>query len=251
MHRNMQHARGGTITLPKKQSPLSHRETADSNETVEERVYQRIRTAIAKRYIGPGRKLVEETLARQLGVSRTPVRAAIRRLVHEGLVQVVPHRGAFVVKPTREEIQDAFAVRMRLEGMAACLAASNARPEDIAYLSGLIEEEAKLFGNRDINAYFRVNDAIHLKIAQLSGNKTLHEFVSAILSRVNIYLILYDPFMHLELNPSMEEHRAIVQMLDRHDGPGAEAAMSAHLESTLAGLELDKAQEYPDDYLVV
>lgn len=241
------------MKLPYAQTPATYPEPAGSNatQTVEERVYQRIRTAIAKRYIGPGRKLVEETLAKQLGVSRTPVRAAIRRLVHEGLVQVVPHRGAFVVTPTREEIQDAFAVRVQLEGMAARLAASSATREDISTLTALIEQEAKLFGSRDINAYFRVNDAIHLKIAQLSGNKTLYEFVNAILSRVNIYLILYDPFMHLELNPSMEEHRAIVRKLEEHDASGAEAAMTAHLQSTLAGLELDKPLEYPDDYLVV
>lgn len=222
-----------------------------ATESVEDRVYQRIRTAIARRYIGPGRKLVEETLARQLGVSRTPVRAAIRRLVHEGLVEVVPHRGAFVITPTRDEITDAFAVRVQLERMAARLAAATATPADIDYLTGLIREEAELFGNRDFNAYFPVNDAIHLTIARLSGNKTLYEFVGHILSRVNIYLILFDPFMHLELNPSIDEHRAIVEMLERRDGPGAEAAMCAHLESTLAGLELDKALEYPDDYLMV
>jgi len=220
--------------------------------TVEDRVYERIKTAIAKRYIGPGRQLVEETLAKQLGVSRTPVRAAIRRLVYEGFVEVVPHRGAFVIKPTIKEIDDTFAVRIQLERLAARLAAANATPADIDYLERLVREEASRFDRRNVDAYYRVNDAFHLKIAEMGSNKTLHRFVADVLSRVNIYLILFDPLVHLEFNPSIEEHHSIVDRLRHHDAEGAERAMCAHLESTLAGLELDKVPEqYPDDYLVV
>jgi len=219
--------------------------------SVEDRVYERIRTAILKRYIGAGRQLVEETLAKQLGVSRTPVRAAIRRLVYEGFAEVTPHRGAFVIKPTSKEIHDAFAVRIQLERLSARLAAPAATQEDVAYLEKLIDEEGRIFDCRNPDAYYRVNDALHLKIAELSGNKTLYDFIGDILSRVNTYLILFDPFMHLELNPSMGEHRAITARLADHDGPGAEEAMRVHLESTLAGLELDKVPDYPEDYLMV
>lgn len=218
----------------------------------EDRVYARLRSAIVKRYIGPGKQLVEESLARQLGVSRTPVRAAIRRLVYDGFVEVVPHRGAFVIRPTRREIEDAFAVRIGLERMAARLAAGFVSPEDLACLDELIEEEAVTFGYRNVEAYYRVNDAFHLKLAEASGNRTLRKFVADVLARVNIYLILFDPFMRLEVNPSPEQHRDIVNALRRRDPAGAEEAVRRHLENTLAGLELDKvAEQYPDDYLAV
>ncbi|NPV69927.1 MAG: GntR family transcriptional regulator [Firmicutes bacterium] len=221
------------------------------NQNTEDWVYQRIKTAIFKRYIGPNRQLVEETLATQLGVSRTPVRAAIRRLVYDGFVEMIPNRGAFVIKPTREEIEDAFAVRAELEGMACRLAATRVTPSDLEYLETLIKEEGRVFESRDAEAYYRRNDAFHLRIAELSGNETLRKYVGDIISLVNIYLILFDPFIHMEFNPSMDEHRAIVDRLRTGDPGGAERAMDEHLASTLAGLEWEKAERPPEDYLEV
>lgn len=221
-------------------------------ERAEDRVYKRIRAALSKRYIGPGRQLVEETLARQLNVSRTPVRSALRRLEYEGLVEIVPHRGAFVITPAREEIEDAFAVRIQLERMSARLAAAAASPADADVLERLVREEARVFDRRLFDEYYRANDAIHLKIAELGGNKTLRNFVAQVLSRVNIYLTLFDPFMNISLNPSMEEHLVIVKALRDHDVEAAEKAMCVHLENTLANLELDNVgQRYPNDYLDV
>ncbi len=225
---------------------------ASEGQSAEDRVYHRIRAAIAKRYIGPGRKLVEETLARQLNVSRTPVRAAVRRLVHEGLVRLVPRRGAYVVEPTRKEIEDAFAVRIELEEMAARAAARFCTPADIDHLRGLVEEEARVFSRRLVDDYYRANDAIHLKIAELSQNQTLYDFVADVLSRVDIYLILFDPFMTISLNPSMDQHQAVIKALRRHDSAAAAQAIREHLESTLANLELRRVGgRYPTDYLNV
>ncbi len=225
---------------------------APPEETAEDRVYKRIRAAISKRYIGPGRQLVEETLAGQLAVSRTPVRSALRRLEYEGLVEIVPRRGAFVVTPTRKEIEDAFAVRVHLERMSARLAASSVSAGDAAELERLVREEARVFDRRLFDEYYRANDAIHLKIAELSGNRTLRDFVGQVLSRTDIYLTLFDPFMTISLNPSMEEHFAIVRALRNHDPKTAEQAITAHLENTLSNLELENAgQRLPDDYLKV
>lgn len=221
-------------------------------ERAEDRVYRRVRTAISKRYILPGRQLVEGALARQLNVSRTPVRSALRRLEYEGLVEIVPHRGAFVITPTREEIEDAFAVRIQLERMSARLAAAAASPAETDALERLVQEEARVFDRRLFDEYYRANDAIHLRIAELGANKTLYDFVAQVLSRVNVYLTLFDPFMNISLNPSMEEHLVIVKALRDHDVEAAEKAMCVHLENTLANLELDNVgHRYPDDYLDV
>jgi len=228
------------------------RNGANGTTTAEDRVYRRIRAAIAKRYIGPGRQLVEETLAAQLGVSRTPVRSAIRRLEYEGLVEIIPRRGAFVVTPTRKEIEDAFAVRIHLERMSVRLAAAAATPSDAAALESLVAEEARIFDRRLVEEYYRANDAIHLKIAELGGNRALRDFVAQVLARTDVYLTLFDPFMTISLNPSMEEHLVIVRALRDHDADAAEQAIQAHLENTLANLELDSAdRRLPEDYLRV
>lgn len=227
-------------------------EPAGEATTAEGRVYGRIRAAISKRYIGPGQQLVEETLARQLGASRTPVRAALHRLEYEGLVQIVPHRGAFVITPTRREIEDAFAVREDLERMSARLAASVATGRDVAVLERLVREEARLFERRLLDEYYRANDAIHLKLAELSGNGTLRAFIAQVLARTDVFLTLFDPFMTVARNPSIEEHLVIVRALKGHDPEAAQQAVSLHLQNTMSNLELENAsRRYPDDYLRV
>ena len=101
----------------------------------EDTVYLKIKNAIRKRYIKQGSQLVEGSLAQNLGVSRTPVRSAIRRLEADGLVKSIPNRGAFVITPTLKEIEETFLVRGHLEQMAAHLAAKSITPGQIATLT--------------------------------------------------------------------------------------------------------------------
>jgi DNA-binding GntR family transcriptional regulator len=105
----------------------------------EDSVYQKLKTAIRKRYIRQGSQLVEVALAQQLGVSRTPVRSAIKRLEAEGLVNSIPNRGAFVITPTHREIKETFLVRAQLEIMATRLTATNITPEQVQELRQLIQ----------------------------------------------------------------------------------------------------------------
>jgi len=90
-----------------------------SDTNTEDYVYGKLKNAIFKRYIRPDTRLVESKIAEQLGVSRTPVRGAIKRLAHDGFVKLSNNKGASIVKPTTKEIYDTFAVRAQLEKMAA------------------------------------------------------------------------------------------------------------------------------------
>lgn len=214
----------------------------------EETVYQKLKNAIVKRYIKQGTKLVETSLAKQLNVSRTPIRAAIRRLAYEGFATYEHNKGVCVIEPTEEEIKETFFVRQQLESAAAGLAAAAIRPGQLARLEEYLTEEENIFEARDIEAYYRVNDAIHLTIARASGNKVLIRYIEELLNRTKIYLILYDPFYTMPFNPSHHEHRQVVEALKSHDTEKAEKVMGIHLKSAFHGMEW---KTLPEDYIAL
>ena len=214
----------------------------------EEFVYQKLKNAIIKRYIKQGTKLVETSLAKQLKVSRTPVRGAIRRLAYEGFATYETNKGACVIEPTSEEIQETFFVRTQLEKAAARLAADNITGEQLEQLQALLEEEIRIFEDRDLDEYYRVNDAIHLIVARASGNAVLTRYIEELLNRTKIYLILYDPFFTMPMNPSIHEHQQVVESLKSGDPDAAEKAMAAHLDSAFEGMEI---QVLPEDYIAL
>lgn len=214
----------------------------------EEIVYQKLKNAIIKRYIKQGTKLVETALAKQLQVSRTPIRGAIRRLAYEGFAKYEQNRGVCVIEPTLEEIKETFFVREQLEGAAAGLAAKNVKPKVIEQLETYLLEEEKIFEDRDLEKYYQVNDAIHLSIARASENTVLINYIEELLNRTKIYLILYDPFYSLPFNPSQHEHRRVVDALKTHDAAQAQKAMGIHLRSAFHGMEL---KVLPEDYIAL
>ncbi len=212
----------------------------------EETVYQNLKNAIVKRYIKQGTKLVETTLAKQLKVSRTPIRAAIKRLAYEGFATYEQNKGVCVIKPTIQEIKETFFVRRQLEKAGAGLAAANISSDELDRLEEYIEQEDKIFETRDIEAYYRINDAIHLLIARASNNTVMIRYIEELLNRTKIYLILYDPFYTMPFFPSHHEHRRVVDALKTHDQAMAEKVMEIHLKSAFHGMEFTSL---PEDYI--
>ncbi len=212
----------------------------------EDSVYHKLKTAIRKRYIRQGSQLVEIALAQQLGVSRTPVRSAIKRLEAEGLVNSIPNRGAFVITPTQREIEETFLVRAQLELMAIRLTIANITPEQIKELRDLIQEENTIFDKNNLDEYYAVNDALHLKIAEFSKNNVLYSYINDLLDRTRIFLILYDPFYKIEYCPT-KEHENIVEAIANSDSDRACTAIIEHINSAIDGLET--AGQLPEDYL--
>lgn len=215
----------------------------------EEEVYIKLKNAIRKRYIKQGSQLVEVALAQQLGVSRTPVRSAIKRLEAEGLVNSIPNRGAFVITPTSREIEETYMVRTELECMAARLTAATITVEQVAELNQLVAEEARIFDRSNLDSYDVINASLHRKIAEFSGNTVLYHYVKELLDRTRIYLILFDPFFKLEYSPSVKAHQAIIDALAEHSAAKAEAAIREHLKNSVDGLE--KVEVMPEDYLSI
>ncbi|WP_163336895.1 GntR family transcriptional regulator [Desulfopila sp. IMCC35008] len=220
-----------------------------ARKSSEDAVYKKLKNAIRKRYIKQGSQLVEVALAQQLGVSRTPVRSAIKRLEVEGLVNSIPNRGAFVITPTSREIEETFHVRIELECMAARLTATRITPQQIDELNRLIEIEGRIFDKTDLDEYDVINANLHMKIAEYSGNKVLYSYVKELLDRTRIYLILFDPFFKLEFSPTINAHQAIVNALAHGSAEQAELAVRAHLQNSVDGLEA--VDVMPDDYLSI
>lgn len=215
--------------------------------TSEDSVYQKIKSAIRKRYIRQGSQLVEMSLAQQLNVSRTPVRSAIKRLASEGLVNIIPNRGAFVTKPTSREISETFLVRSELEQMAARLASNIITPQQISFLNELIQKEKELHVKESIDEYDQLNITFHLTIAKFSNNSVLLHYISQLLEKTRIYLILFDPFIRLDFSPTIEEHQTIVDALSVHNPEAASSAVRQHLFTSAHGLET--AELVPEDFI--
>jgi DNA-binding GntR family transcriptional regulator len=221
---------------------------SSKKQNSENSVYHKLKTAIRKRYIKQGSQLVEVTLAQKLGVSRTPVRSAIKRLEAEGLVNSIPNRGAFVITPTKREIEETFLVRAELECMAASLTAEHCTKAQIKELQEFIDFEAAVFDKSDLDNYYAANDSFHLRIAEMSGNNVLSTYIKELLDRTRIYLILYDPFFKIEYSPTTE-HLDIVKALASGDRIKASAAVRAHINSSINGLQA--VGELPEDYITL
>jgi DNA-binding GntR family transcriptional regulator len=213
--------------------------------------YDKIKVAISKGYITKGSKLTEVSLANSLNMSRATVKGAVKRLVFEGLAEYEPHKGVSVVNPSLEEIQDSFKVRAQLEKMAASLAARELSSADFDVLHQLIQREKEIFNARELDQYYETNHAIHLKIAEKSGNRVLVHYVKELLQKTTIFLILFDPFYQLleDNHSSPMEHQQIVEWLEQKNGEKAGLAMEMHLESAMSGI--DASRLFPNDYLTV
>jgi len=223
-------------------------------ENAEQIAYNRIKTAISKRYIRQGSKLAEASLARQLNLSRTPIRQALRRLHYDGLVEFSPNGGAQVICPTENKIRETYAVRTQLEKMAAGLAASHTTQKDVDELNRMVAEESPIYQKfiasglrHGLSEYHAINEAFHLGIAKLSHNEVLYEQIFGLFQKCQIYLVLFDSHDQMEINLSPVEHEEIILNLSKGDSQGAEEAMLNHLNSTLDGMDFEKV--LPDDYI--
>ncbi len=228
-------------------------------ENAEQIAYNRIKTAIFKRYIREGRKLVEASLAKQLNLSRTPVRHALRRLHYEGFVEFSPNGGAHVIRPTENRIRQTYAVRTELEKMAAGLAAQHMTQKNVEELKGLVAEEGQIYQKfiasglrQGLSEYFAINEAFHLRIAKLSHNEVLYEQILGLLQKCQIYLILFDSHDEMDINLSPVEHEEIISHLSKRNSQGAEEAMLNHLNSALEGMDFEKVlKAVSDDYITI
>ncbi len=209
----------------------------DDFSTASEYVYEQLRKSIFEKRLRPGQRLPEAALARDFKVSRTPVREALRKLANEGLVDFVPNFGARLVLPGKEEIEDAYELREYLECLAIRKASSRITPPDLYRLEENIREEERVFAERNLDNYLRVNIAFHGIIAEASGNRMLCEFIGNVLSRVYVYMVFFESFFDFDSNPSLDEHRRILEALREKNTDLAEKLMRTHINLSRKALK--------------
>jgi len=204
--------------------------------------YQELRQRIRKKDLKPGERLPEVRISVEIGVSRTPVREALRRLASEGLVLIIPNSGARLASPTQREMEDTFAVREQLESISVAIAATRISERNLRRLEDAILEEEKAFQEKNLELFLEINENFHRIIAESSGNRVLAEFVENILARTNAYVVFYEPFYDMEENPGIAQHRDIAKALREKDREKAVELMREHLEFSLCGLNRPSRQ---------
>ena len=188
-----------------------------------------LRQAILRGELKPGERLMEIHLAQKLGVSRTPVREAIRKLELEGLVRMIPRKGAVVAEITISDLEDVLEVRMALEELAVKLACRMLTPEQLDEIGGLADEFEQTLYGEDVGACAQADMRFHEAIYAATGNGRLVQILNNLREQMYRYRMEYlkDRDAHQQL---VQEHAEILEALADRDVERALEASGRHIE---------------------
>jgi len=193
-------------------------------------VAERLRQRIFAHEIPPGSWIDEQKLAEQYGISRTPLREALKVLASEGLVELKPRRGCYVTEISRQDLDDIFPLMALLEGRCAFEATQRVKAAELASLKELHEQLESAAREGRIDAFFEANQAFHKRVQELSGNRWLLSVIQD-LRKVLKLSRLHSLSLEGRLQQSLDEHRAIVAAICAKDAVTAERLMHDHLLS--------------------
>jgi DNA-binding GntR family transcriptional regulator len=204
---------------------------ADTEMSKKDLIIQQLRAEIVSGQIPPGEKLSEARLAERFGVSRMPVRDALKELESAGFVTVEQRRGTFVRGMSRSEILDLFEVREAVEGMAARLCAHRANNDLLAKLDEAIETMSRQVKVLDMDGYSRTDERLHELILSGASNERLSDHYRLLVQHLHRGL-LSSIVTRREgrMERSLAEHVEIMRALHAHDAQGAEDAMRNHVQ---------------------
>lgn len=204
-------------------------------QTLATQVYESIRAAIVERRLGPGARVTESEVAAQLGVSKTPVREALVRLAHVGLVEPTGARGLRVATPSRRQIIESYQVRIAIETQAVRLAAERRTDADLIHLQGLASRSVASAHEEGRAEYRRVNPSLHRAIGACSGNDRLANLVCEITDLLTTLRARDTPLLDTSALRG-QQHVDIVEAIGQRDGDRAALLMREHLEAVLQAL---------------
>lgn len=193
-------------------------------------VFNTLRQAILTGELKPGERLMELHLAEKLGVSRTPIREAIHKLELEGLVIMIPRRGAEVAQITEKSMNDVLEVRRALDALCAELACDRITEEELASLKGACDFFEQCVQEGDTRKIAQADVSLHDIIVQATGNKRLVQLINNLSEQMYRYRFEYikDISQHQRL---VDEHRIIYQSIVKKDRETAAAAARTHIDN--------------------
>ncbi len=202
---------------------------------LDQKVYSQLKSMILDQNLKPGTKIYQEKLALDLGISRTPVREAINRLEKEGLVQIFPQRGAYVVQFTEKDVFELFLIRENLEGLAARLASQRMTQSSLAKLESCTQGFREPFGDKDVQRYAREDFKFHQSIVNLSDAQRLIQLVSSLHDHIRIYRLTTRGVAD-KMKSSLAEHRQIIEALGKGDPEESDRCMRQHIRRVRDGV---------------
>ncbi|UKJ76588.1 GntR family transcriptional regulator [Azospirillum brasilense] len=209
-----------------------------------DRAYRFIREGILASRWPPGAHLREQELAELTGVSRTPVREALRRLSADGLLQLVPNLGAKVNAWTIQDLDEIFGLRATLESQVAGLAASRAEPHHLVDLGALCDAMEAVVGDGHAVDFSRItplNDRFHGLLIDIAGDRRLGQMIRQVVE-MPLVLRTFARYSRRDLARSMNHHREIVEALTARDGEWASSVMRAHVRAGRAVFTVPKTE---------
>jgi len=195
-----------------------------------EEVAEQLRQRIFARHLEPGAWIDELKIAAEMGISRTPLREALKVLAVEGLVTMKPRRGAYVAETSRDDVTQVYHLLSLLESDAAGEVARKATDGQLAELQALHDRLERQLKQRD--AFFATNEAFHFKLLEIAGNRWRQQIVADLrkIMKINRHLSL---FRQGRLDDSLAEHRAMMAALRARDARRVARLMKQHFENGL------------------
>ncbi len=211
-------------------------------------IYEEIFGAILEQRLTPGTKLSEDTLGEIFGVSRTVVRANLQRLAHENIVEIIPHRGAFVARPSVEDAEEILQARCLIEDGIIRAAADKATAADIKRLRKSVRQEQLVLDSGNRAKWIRLSGNFHLLLAGIAGNKTMAGFLKELVSRTSLVILEYQKVAQSACD--CVDHNQIIDALAQGDGGKCAKLMHDHLMRLRAQLDLSAEDKEPDLYAI-
>lgn len=205
----------------------------ESHSPLTRMVVDRLRDRILSGALAGGERLVEGRLSEELGVSRMPVREALRQLASEGLVTIEPRRGATVTQFSEEQVRELVEVRATLEGLNAKLAAKRHDPDKIRELQDILSEGVRLADTGDAVTLMRLNQRFHDALANIAANSVLRDIMRSLRDRT---ALLFAPLNSGRGKQNWEEHAAILRAVIDGDAELAALLATRHVYSA-AGMQ--------------
>ena len=196
-------------------------------------VFNTLRQAILRGELQPGERLLEIHLANKLGVSRTPIREAIRKLELEGLVIMIPRKGAVVAEITEKSLRDVLEVRRALEELAVKLACEKIQADEIEELKVAAKEFEKALGTGDVTVYAEADVKFHDIIYRTTDNQRLIQLLYNLREQMYRYRVEY--LKREEVHETLlTEHQHIIEMIEKQDEERAVEAVCKHIDNQVA-----------------
>lgn len=180
-----------------------------------------------KRY-SPGEKISVEELSRELGVSRTPLWGAINRLDAEGIIEVVPRQGVYLIRYDPQKALEIYTAREALEGMATRLVAEKITAQQLAILRSSVDEQRSYLKKGDINAYSAATVEFHERIVDIAGNRTLERLVQSVFAQMKAMRI-QQKYFPTHLPQSCDDHERLLKAFQARDPDKAEREARSHI----------------------